>query len=539
MHFFHLLHAINPRRAPGNLFLAALALGLLILFLALALFNPNGGHHPYLEMDIPGGLRITYLNDPIANVAECERTLDNIAAAIQTACPVCKIAARACLARLDAKQKSWLSDTPLNTYSARLPTGIALFEAEDTALARQSCLESEQQAADRPYSLVCNPPHSARPSARTVDHLGWSTTFMGLGALLGAAATAYLIGYLIIRYEDLHAHLSHDHIDAGPQKFHAQPTPRIGGVALFLGLFGSAGLLILPVFELRLPEYGLLLLAGVPAFLGGLLEDLTKKVGVYQRLLLTMVSAALCAWLLDAILPRLDLPLLDDFLLWPLPALLFTIFAVSGVANAINIIDGYNGLAAGYAVLVLVALACVSVQVGDVFLLSTSLALIGSLLGFLAWNWPKGRMFLGDGGAYLLGFLLAELSVLLVVRNPQVTPWFPFALLIYPVFETLFSIYRRKILRGHAAMRPDALHLHQLIYSRVVRYRVGSKDPHDLLVRNSKVAPYIWGMNMIFTTWACLFWRSQLALLVGVIGFCLFYLLAYRLIVKWKVAKRG
>jgi UDP-N-acetylmuramyl pentapeptide phosphotransferase/UDP-N-acetylglucosamine-1-phosphate transferase len=107
-----------------------------------------------------------------------------------------------------------------------------------------------------------------------------------------------------------------------------------------VGLLGAGGLLMLPIFETSPSEYGLLLLAGVPAFLGGLIEDITKQVGVYQRLLLTMVSAALCAWLLGAILPRLDIPILDDLLLWTLPALLFTVFAVSGVANAINIIDG-------------------------------------------------------------------------------------------------------------------------------------------------------------------------------------------------------
>lgn len=516
-----------------NTLLLALGSGLLILFLALTLSKRNNEHHPYLVVDIAGGLRITYLNDTSASAADCERTLDSIATVMKTACPVCRITARACLTRLDAEQKHWLSQAPLGIHSARLPSGVALYESRDPELARQSCTESERQSADQPHRVICHPPQTPRPLPRATDHLDGKAAGVALLALLSAAAAAWMICHLIVRHDHLHAHYSHDHVAAGPQKFHVQPTPRIGGIALYGGLLGAEGLLMLPIFETCPPEYGLLLLAGVPAFLGGLIEDITKQVGVYQRLLLTMVSAALCAWLLGAILPRLDMPIMDDLLRWSLPALLFTVFAVSGVANAINIIDGYNGLAAGYAVLVLAAMTWVTAQVGDVFLFTACFALIGALLGFLGWNWPAGKIFLGDGGAYLLGLLLAELSVLLVVRNPEVSPWFPFALLIYPVFETLFSIYRRKILRGHGAMRPDALHLHQLIYGRIVNH--GKHTPADKLARNSRVAPYLWSLNLISMLWAIVFWRSVAMLLVGVGLFCVVYLALYRLIARLRV----
>ena len=108
--------------------------------------------------------------------------------------------------------------------------------------------------------------------------------------------------------------------------------------------------------------------------------------------------------------------------------------------------------------LVLAGLAFVSAQVGDPVVLTASLIMAGAVFGLLLWNYPKGKIFLGDGGAYLLGFWMAELSVLLVARNPEVSPWFPMALLIYPIFETLFSAYRRKILRGGHPGHPDALH---------------------------------------------------------------------------------
>jgi UDP-GlcNAc:undecaprenyl-phosphate GlcNAc-1-phosphate transferase len=519
----------------GNVLLLTLGCGLLILFLSLALFKQPRAFYPQLVVEVPSDLRITFLNEGRLGLSECRRTLDNLTGVIQAACPVCRITAHDCLRRLNADQARWLSDAPIELPSARLPAGVAVFQAENYELARQVCLASEQETAGQGHKARCYAPLTPRPRAQTPSRIDPAAAGLGILALLSATGAAWLICYLIIRHDHLHAHFSHDHVDAGPQKFHAQPTPRIGGVALYVGMLGTGGLLMLPIFETSPPEYGLLLLAGAPAFFGGLIEDMTKNVGIYQRLLLTMVSAALCAWLLGAILPRLDIPILDDLLLWTLPALLFTVFAVSGVANAINIIDGYNGLAAGYAVLALAAMAWVSAQVGDVFLVTACFALIGALLGFLAWNWPAGRIFLGDGGAYLLGFLLAELSVLLVVRNPEVSPWFPFALLIYPVFETLFSIYRRRILRGHGAMRPDALHLHQLIYGRILSNRSGRRSPADKLARNNRVAPYLWAINLFNILWAVVFSRSVGLLLVGVGLFCIAYLMLYRHIARLSV----
>jgi len=283
--------------------------------------------------------------------------------------------------------------------------------------------------------------------------------------------------------------------------------------------------------------FSTLLLASMPAFLGGLVEDITKKVGVMERLLLTMLAGATAAWLLGAVLPRVDIPLIDTLLLITPIALVLTTFAVGGIANAINILDGYNGLAAGYAFIVLLALAAVAGLSGDLLILPASLALAGALLGFLKWNWPGGRIFLGDGGAYLLGFMLAELSVLLILRNPTISPWFPFLLLCHPIFETLFSIYRRKLRRGQTPGRPDALHMHQLVYSRVVRHYVGSRHPHEKLKRNGKVAPYFWALAIIIGTAGTLFSDRTPILSLGVLFHAILYITLYSKITAWKMKK--
>ncbi len=294
-----------------------------------------------------------------------------------------------------------------------------------------------------------------------------------------------------------------------------------------IGLFVSAAVLLATEQGASREQFGSLLLASLPAFLGGITEDVTKNVSVLARLALTMVAAALGAWLLGAVIPRLDIPGFDVLLRWAPFAIAFTIFAVGGVANAINIIDGYNGLAGGHAVIVLAAMAYVSAQAGDGFLLAASLAMIGALLGFLAWNYPKGRIFLGDGGAYLLGFWLAELSVLLVVRHPEISPWFPLLLLVYPIFETLFSIYRRKVLQGVSPGQPDRLHMHQVIYMWLTRTRADASDPASITRLSNRVAPFGWIMTLCCAIPATVFWGETRWLVAASFFFCAAYMSLY------------
>lgn len=350
--------------------------------------------------------------------------------------------------------------------------------------------------------------------------------------LLGAFCCSFVVGVLLVRFRHLHDRFSCDHDLAGVQKFHATPVPRIGGIPVMAGLV--AGVLIL--VSLTGASLGLLLLAvAQPAFISGLAEDLTKRVGPLSRLLATFLAAALGFWLLDAGLSRLDVPGVDQLLRfhWT-TSFLFTVFAVGGVAHSINIIDGYNGLAGMVAVFILMALTYVAFKVHDPQLMGLCFAATGAVLGFLLWNFPRGAIFAGDGGAYLIGFLIAELSVLLVARHPEVSPWFPLLLVIYPVFETLFSIYRRKFLQGRPVGAPDALHLHQMVYRRLVRWMIGSKEARHMTRRNSMTSPYLWTLSSLSVVPAMLFWNNSLVLIGCAALFVLIYLCLYRMIVRFR-----
>jgi UDP-N-acetylmuramyl pentapeptide phosphotransferase/UDP-N-acetylglucosamine-1-phosphate transferase len=163
--------------------------------------------------------------------------------------------------------------------------------------------------------------------------------------------------------------------------------------------------------------------------------------------------------------------------------------------------------------------------------------LIGALLGFLVWNYPAGFLFAGDGGAYLVGFLVALLSVLLVMRNPDVSAWFPLLLTAYPVWETLFSIYRKKFLRGQSPNQPDGVHLHMLIYKRLVRCCPGSRAPKDTLRRNALTSPYLWAMTALSAVPAVIFWNDTPALMGFAALFVAMYCRLYWRIVRFRAPK--
>jgi UDP-GlcNAc:undecaprenyl-phosphate GlcNAc-1-phosphate transferase len=349
---------------------------------------------------------------------------------------------------------------------------------------------------------------------------------------LTAALASFLVIIGILRWSRWHSHLTADTQD-GVQKFHRGQVPRIGGVAIAVGLCAALGWSTWR--GLVGAEAAGLLLAALPAFAAGLAEDVTKRVGVLARLGATMVAAGLGGWLLDAWLPRLGLGSMDAWLAaWPVLGMGLTLVAVAGVANAVNIIDGFNGLAAATALLMFGALGYVAWAVGDTLLVQVCLAMAGALLGFLVWNYPRGLIFLGDGGAYLVGFVLAEVAVLLVVRQPQVSPWFGLLVCLYPVTETVFSIYRKRFLRGISPGVPDGLHLHMLIYRRLVRWAAGHEAARDITLRNSATSPYLWGLSTLSIVPAVLFWRHEALLIASALAFVAAYVWLYAKLVRFR-----
>jgi len=310
----------------------------------------------------------------------------------------------------------------------------------------------------------------------------------------------------------------------GVQKFHTSPTPRIGGVAIF------AGLLVAWFFS---PEesrqlLGPMLIAGFPAFAVGVAEDLTKRVGVRERLFATMLSGLTAWWLTGYSINHIEIGILATLFAWLPFSVAFTAFAVAGVANSVNIIDGFNGLAAGTLMICFSALSLIAWLAGDLQLARLSFILLVITGGFMVINFPFGKLFLGDGGAYLLGFLMAWVAVMLPMRNPSVSVWAPLLVCGYPVMETLFSMGRRLWSRANPG-HPDTSHVHSLIKLNIVRPNFGYLPG---ILRNSLVSPFCWAFALIPAFLSVVFYDRTDILAAAWLGCFVLYSLIYLYLAK-------
>lgn len=352
------------------------------------------------------------------------------------------------------------------------------------------------------------------------------------------AIIAFFISFaattLIIRTERFHVHFSADTNLDGPQKFHKHIVPRVGGIGIGLGLFSAC------IFQLVNSTADsiniILLLCSMPAFFIGLLEDLTKRVGVITRLMVTALGAFFAYILIDVQITRIGLPFVDHILDYAPIAILLTIFAISGLANSFNIIDGFNGLSSMTGIIILLALGYMGLKLNDLIIVSSSFILIAAILGFFLWNYPGGYIFLGDGGAYLIGFWIAVLSILIVARNNLISPWFALLINAYPIWETIFSIYRRKFHQGKSPGHPDGIHFHSLLFRRILNRSKACGD-HSWLSANSKTSPYLWTLSSLAIIPGLLFWNSTPILMLFFALFVVSYLWIYNRIVHFKTPK--
>jgi UDP-GlcNAc:undecaprenyl-phosphate/decaprenyl-phosphate GlcNAc-1-phosphate transferase len=329
-----------------------------------------------------------------------------------------------------------------------------------------------------------------------------------------------------------------------PQRFHKGHVPRVGGLAIASGCVvawcvGAVSYQLDQPTNVPIHWYSILLwvLVLLPTVLAGIFEDHTLRIGVRWRLGASALSGALGCGLMGLSVQRLGMPGIDSgwqMLPWLGVALAFV--AIAGLPHAFNIIDGYNGLAGIVAVLVCGAIAHVALQLGDRNLAAMLVAVIGATLGFLFWNYPRGLIFAGDGGAYLWGGVIAIACITLVQRHPSVSPWFAMLLLIYPVWETLFSMYRKWV-RGVSPGVADSLHFHQLVYKRIVRGVFHDNETRRMLMRNNRTSPYLWAFTALTVVPAVLFWNNTVALMLFCALFVVTYITAYLMIVRFKVPR--
>ncbi|MGE5138762.1 MAG: glycosyltransferase family 4 protein [Rudaea sp.] len=240
------------------------------------------------------------------------------------------------------------------------------------------------------------------------------------------------------------------------RRLHAVPTPRLGGIPLYFGFL--AALLVTLPFPRSDPNE----LAKVIGLLIGM--TIIVAVGAYDDLrelrplpqFVFQFLAALAAILAGVVIDRIPGPLGGDIRLEWL-AVPFTLFWIVGMMNTINFLDGVDGLASGVTVIAGAVLFAHTFELGQTSLTLLPLALIGGTLGFLIYNFPPARIFLGSG-AYLLGFLLAVMSI---IGGAKVAT--ALLVLAIPILDVAWQILHR-LLTGHSPFAADRGHLHHRLY---------------------------------------------------------------------------
>ena len=328
---------------------------------------------------------------------------------------------------------------------------------------------------------------------------------------------------MLVMTKKWHGHYSSDHAGSGPQKLHTGAVPRVGGVAIMAGFSVAlvfAKLSLSEGAQITAPAW--LIIALFVPFVVGLGEDVTQRFGPVSRLLATFAGASIAYFFCGARIVRFDVPIVDALIAFhPAVAFMFTLFCVGGIAHAFNLADGLNGLLAGLGFTASIAVAIVSYLTGDVFVIVASTALAGAIGGFALLNFPRAWLFAGDGGAYLIGSALAIFSMLLCVRQPTVSPWLAFVVVLYPFTDTTYAIYRRWR-AGRPIMSPDAEHLHSLLALRL-KARFGERG------RNLASAAIVMVSAMFMGASVSVY--SKTPVLAALAAFyALIYVIAYRLV---------
>lgn len=251
----------------------------------------------------------------------------------------------------------------------------------------------------------------------------------------------------------------------GIQDTHTWHSCRYGGVGIFLALV-SVGFL-----ELVGVEYYKLVLTVFPIFIIGVLDDLTGKLSPTTRLVFLTLFSYLSGeffwgWLTGVGIPILDSPL-ESVLVFQV---CLSLLAIAGIINAFNMIDGVNGLCALIALIIISGIVAITPE-GLTALRVFGLVLIAAIIGFLLNNMIVGRVFLGDGGAYLLGAAIGWMAIINVSKDPSLSPWCFFTMCIHPIVETMVTVTRR-FLRRQKIFYPDKQHLHSCLFRLLIQYRV-------------------------------------------------------------------
>ena len=270
------------------------------------------------------------------------------------------------------------------------------------------------------------------------------------------------------------------------RKIHTKPISMLGGSAILLSFF--IGIWLGAPIEREIKP---LLLGAIVIYLVGLFDDLYDLKPILK--LIGQVIAASIVVFYGVTIDFISIPI-GPTIHFGWLSIPITIFWIVAITNAINLIDGLDGLAAGVSTIALVTIAFIAILQGNIFIIMICSVLIGSLLGFLVFNFHPAKIFLGDSGALLLGFIIGFLSLLGFKNITFISLFFPIVILAVPFIDTLFAMIRR-VKRGQHIMQADKSHLHHKLL--------------DLGYTHRQTVTLIYAMAIMFSVVSIILYLSQ------------------------------
>jgi UDP-N-acetylmuramyl pentapeptide phosphotransferase/UDP-N-acetylglucosamine-1-phosphate transferase len=312
------------------------------------------------------------------------------------------------------------------------------------------------------------------------------------------------------------------------QRIHLNETPRLGGLILILSLVFFVAF---SNTNENIQLLKIILICLIPIIFMGIKEDLFHNVEPAIRLLALLFVGWLFRAKFTGPLPILtDIPFIGKLLLIQGGISAFFILSMVAVANGMNLIDGVNGLCGAVALSILSALLFISYKTADTTMLFLIFNVMLVIIPFMLLNYPYGRIFLGDLGAYSLGLIVSMLTIILFGRHPEISPWGAVLILIYPATEVVFSLSRRMI-KGATIYHADRAHLHLKIFH-FLRLLPGYKKIANLLVM--PILGILWLFPLIATAFT---YTKPVFILISTMLFLVIYFLIYFAIPKVDVKK--
>ncbi|WP_336770483.1 MraY family glycosyltransferase [Bacillus bombysepticus] len=297
-----------------------------------------------------------------------------------------------------------------------------------------------------------------------------------------------------------------------PRKVHKGVMPRMGGLAIF-GSFVLSYVSLLFFTDFAFYKINMaVIFGGFIIVLTGIVDDLYQISP--KKKMLGQFAAAMVVVLLDVRLEFINLPFLAEPIHFGWLSYPITIFWIIGITNAVNLIDGLDGLAAGVSAIAASSLAVISFLMGNVFIATLCIAFVGSLIGFLYYNFHPAKIFMGDAGSLFLGFFLSVVSLIGFKQVTVATFAIPVLLLAIPISDTFYAMVRRKINKLPISA-PDKNHLHHRLLALGFSHR--------------KTVLTIYCMSAVFS--ACAIWMTQVALWVSIVVFFV-YLVVFHFVAE-------